>query len=154
MSRGSMGGGANMRAPYRWRLWAARKRQGLRGTNAGCDSSVLLADGDQRDASFDKLRMRVFLRVTKVDPHPELVEGRTIAMHDYRGSLSVLKSKSPPRRGAIPADCASPPTMPTRRFGAAAPTAASGGGASSSSSAGCSSATGWVPPSPGAATGA
>jgi len=76
MSFGSMGGGANMRAPYRWRLRAARKRQGLRGTNVGGDSSVFLGDGDQRDASFDKPMMKVFLRATKVVPHPELVEGR------------------------------------------------------------------------------
>jgi len=35
---------------------------------------------DQRRASFDKLRMRVFLGATKTSPHPELVEGRTVVM--------------------------------------------------------------------------
>jgi hypothetical protein len=35
---------------------------------------------DKRRASFDKLRMRVFLDATKTLPHPELVEGRRIVM--------------------------------------------------------------------------
>jgi hypothetical protein len=37
-------------------------------------------DLDRQRASFDKLRMRFFLRATKVTPHPELVEGRTVAL--------------------------------------------------------------------------
>jgi len=35
---------------------------------------------DQGRASFDKLRMRVFLRAIKIPPHPELVEGRTLVL--------------------------------------------------------------------------
>jgi len=31
-----------------------------------------------RPASFDKLRMREDFGGTKIDPHPELVEGRTV----------------------------------------------------------------------------
>src|SRR6185295_10200210 len=39
---------------------------------------VMLRWGEwaRRRASFDKLRMRAFLRATKIFPHPELVEGR------------------------------------------------------------------------------
>ncbi|MGE0120241.1 MAG: hypothetical protein AB7S71_22500 [Dongiaceae bacterium] len=36
---------------------------------------------ERRYASFDKLRMRVFHRATKIFPHPELVEGRTKPLH-------------------------------------------------------------------------
>ena len=44
-----------------------------------CESDQSLAeDLDQRPASFDKLRMRDFLRAMKISPHPELVEGRTV----------------------------------------------------------------------------
>jgi hypothetical protein len=35
---------------------------------------------DERDASFDKLRMRIFLNAIKDLPHPEPVEGRTMGM--------------------------------------------------------------------------
>jgi hypothetical protein len=35
-------------------------------------------DRAERRASFDKLRMRTNLRATKVLPHSELVEGRTM----------------------------------------------------------------------------
>src|SRR5262249_40933471 len=33
---------------------------------------------DHRRASFDKLRMRSILCATKISPHPELVEGRSV----------------------------------------------------------------------------
>src|SRR5262249_16467051 len=46
-----------------------------------CESDQLFAgDLDRRRASFDKLRMRVFRRATKSVPHPELVEGRRMAL--------------------------------------------------------------------------
>jgi len=38
------------------------------------------ADLEQLPASFDKLRMRCFLRATKNFPHPELVEGRRMVL--------------------------------------------------------------------------
>src|ERR1700741_3322791 len=42
-----------------------------------CESQQWLAgECDRRRASFDRLRMRFFLRATKISPHPELVEGR------------------------------------------------------------------------------
>src|SRR5882724_11855741 len=41
-------------------------------------------DRDRRPASFDKLRMREFIRAIKNLPHPELVEGRAVRVQ-HRG---------------------------------------------------------------------
>jgi hypothetical protein len=43
-------------------------------------NQLLAGDWDYRRASFDKLRMRDFLRASKVFPHPELVEGRRMVL--------------------------------------------------------------------------
>jgi hypothetical protein len=37
-------------------------------------------DWDRQRASFDKLRIRDFLRAAKNSPHPELVEGREMLL--------------------------------------------------------------------------
>jgi hypothetical protein len=44
---------------------------------------------DRQRASFDKLRMRYFLRAIKIAPHPELVEGRTIVLQQVRRSCPM-----------------------------------------------------------------
>jgi predicted small lipoprotein YifL len=58
-------------------------------------------DLDRRRASFDKLRMRTFLRATKTIPHPELVEGRRailqwIMIVAVALSLSACGKSGPP----------------------------------------------------------
>jgi len=54
-----------------------------------------MGDGvlDKLPASFDKLRMRVFLSAGKIAPHPELVEGRMTAVQRSPAleSLNVQK---------------------------------------------------------------
>ena len=70
------------------RRMTTKLRQGLPSTR----------DWDRHPASFDKLRMRVFLPATKIFPHPELVEGRRVAMqsevqvHYAADSLFSMKS--------------------------------------------------------------
>src|SRR5262249_52437347 len=44
-------------------------------------------------ASFDKLRMRVFHRATKIFPHPELVEGRRMALQRCVNLVVLLRHK-------------------------------------------------------------
>src|SRR5262247_4806978 len=52
-------------------------------------ASVAAGDRDDHHASFDKLRMRDFLRATKTNPHPELVEGRTAEMQSGAWTSAV-----------------------------------------------------------------
>ena len=55
-----------------------------------CESDQPLAgELDRRRASFDKLRMRDFLRASKIFPHPELVEGRGIAVQRYVHAIAA-----------------------------------------------------------------
>src|SRR5262245_14727677 len=74
----------------------------------------LAGDWDQQAASFDRLRVRVFLSATKAFPHPEPVEGRKSVMQPswgaperfrapYSGANSArarLKGRAWPRAGA------------------------------------------------------
>ena len=58
-------------------------------------------DLDRRRASFDKLRMRYFLRATKNSPHPEPIEGRRmvlqwVAIAALALSLSACGKSGPP----------------------------------------------------------
>jgi hypothetical protein len=50
-----------------------------------------MGDGvlDKLSASFDKLRMRVFLSARKTAPHPELVEGRMAAVQHLPETTSL-----------------------------------------------------------------
>jgi hypothetical protein len=50
---------------------------------------------DRQCASFDRLRMRVFLGATKIAPHPELVEGRKMVMQRKDARIGVFAGVTP-----------------------------------------------------------
>jgi hypothetical protein len=50
---------------------------------------------DRQYASFDRLRMRVFLGATKTAPHPELVEGRKMIMQRKDARIGVFAGVTP-----------------------------------------------------------
>ena len=64
-----------------------------RGCTQVRESNQLPAgDWDDRSASFDKLRMRDFLRATKIFPHPELVEGRRLVLQRCVHAIDVQRA--------------------------------------------------------------
>jgi predicted small lipoprotein YifL len=67
----------------------------------GTEMACRVGELDRRRASFDKLRMRTFLRATKIIPRPELVEGRRavlqwIMIAGLALPLSACGKKGPP----------------------------------------------------------
>ena len=57
-------------------------------------------DWDRRRASFDRLRMRSFLRATRNSPHPEPVEGRRIVLQWIMIFALALSLSACGKRGA------------------------------------------------------
>src|ERR1700741_4866335 len=69
----------------------------LRGATAFtqvCESQQWLAgECDRRRASFDRLRVEVFLRATKISPPPELVEGRRAVVQRCVNPVARLRER-------------------------------------------------------------
>src|SRR6185295_5495407 len=91
------------RTSPKWRLtlWKATAGEG--------DSDIQWATGlHANPASFDRLRMRTNFGGTKKDPHPELVEGRTVLIQGIGPALTGrdnggwARRPSPPGRDHVP----------------------------------------------------
>src|SRR5882724_2953924 len=68
-----------------------------------CESHQRLdGEWDRRRASFDKIRMRVFLCATKIFPHPELVEGRRTVLQRCVNPIAAWGRDDHSDEGSVP----------------------------------------------------